>query len=78
MDEFAFTEDRVSKLKEKYGDRLYQVERKAKNRYVYVLADKRKKKQIMNNKLFDIYPYPKKANKRYNATYKPTIQTKIF
>jgi hypothetical protein len=78
MDEFAFTKDRVSKLKEKYGDKLYQVERKAKNRYVYVLADKRTKKQIMNNKRFKIHPYPKKANKKYNATYKPIIQTKMF
>ena len=78
MDEFAFEEDRVNKLKQKYGDKLYQVERKAKNRYVYVLADKRTKKQIMNSKLFKIHPYPKKANKKYNATYKPAIQTKIF
>lgn len=78
MDEFAFTEDRVSKLKEKYGDKLYQVERKAKNRYVYVLADKRTKKQIMNSKLFNIYPYPKGDNKNYDTSYKPTIQIKLI
>lgn len=35
MDEFAFQEDRIEKLKEKYGDLLYQVERKPKHRYIY-------------------------------------------
>ena len=78
MDEFAFTKNRIEKLKEKYGDKLYQVERVAKNRYVYVLANKRIKKQIMKNKLFEILPYPKGENKKYDTSYKPTIQTKIF
>jgi hypothetical protein len=78
MDEFAFQENRVEKLKEKYGDLLYQVRREPKYRYVYILADKRLKKQMMQDKLFQIYPYPKGENLRYDASYKPTIQTQLF
>jgi hypothetical protein len=78
MDEFSFQENRVEKLKEKYGDQLYQVRREPKYRYVYVLADKRFKKEIMQNKLFEIKKYPKGDNERYDASYKPLIQTELF
>jgi hypothetical protein len=78
MDEFSFQSDRVKKLKEKYGDDLYQVKREAKHRYVYVLADKRKKNQIMSKRLFKIEPYPKGQNKRYDSSYMPSIQTTLF
>lgn len=78
MDEFRFEKNRIKKLKEKYGDRLYQVERKAKYRYVYTIANKKDKKNIMKEKLFDIKLYPKGNNKRYDSSYKPTIQTELF
>ncbi len=78
MDEFAFTEDRIEKLKEKYGDQLYQVRREPKYRYVYVLTNKKLKKQIMNNKLFESKPYPKGENTRYDASYKPIVQVSLF
>ena len=78
MDEFAFTENRIEKLKEKYGDLLYQVKREPKYRYVYIVADKRLKKEIMMNKQFEEKPYPKGDNKRYNADFKPLIQTELF
>lgn len=78
MDEFAFKENRIEKLKEKYGDLLYQVRRESKYRYVYVLADKRIKKEIMSNKLFELKPYPKGENKRYDASYTPNIQLNLF
>ena len=78
MDEFAFTEDRIEKLKEKYGDQLYQVRREPKYRYVYVLANNTLKKEIMNHKLFESKPYPKGENTRYDASYSPSIQTELF
>ena len=78
MDEFAFEKDRIKKLKQKYGDKLYQVERPAKNRYVIFCGTKKQKKKLFNNKLFDIKPYPKGNNKRYDASYKPVTQTKLF
>jgi hypothetical protein len=78
LDEFAFEDNRLEKLKEKYGEQLYQVKREPKYRYVYVLADKRLKREIMKNKSFTIKPYPKGKNTRYDANYKPTIQTILF
>ena len=78
MDEFAFEEDRVKKLKEKYGDDLYQVERTPKNRYVFFCGSKKQKKDLLKNKLFEIKPYPKGQNKNYDASYKPSVQTTLF
>jgi hypothetical protein len=78
MDEFAFEDNRIEKLKQKYGDLLYQVKREPKYRYVMVLANKSFKSQIMKNKLFEIKPYPKGENKRYDASYKPSIQMNLF
>ena len=78
FDEFAYQKNRVEKLKQKYGDKLYQVERPAKNRYVYVIANKKQKKQILKEKLFQIKPYPKMKNKNYDTSYKTTTQTELF
>ena len=78
MDEFPFQKDRIKKLKEKYGDDLYQVRREAKHRYIYILANKRDKKNIMQHKLFDIKPYPKGENKKYDSSYQPQVQINLF
>jgi hypothetical protein len=78
MDEFAFEQDRVKKLKEKYGDQLYQVMREPKYRYVYILSDRKLKRKIMAEKMFDIKPYPKGDNKRYDSSYKPNVQLTLF
>lgn len=78
MDEFAFEPNRIDKLKEKYGDDLYQVERPPKNRYVFFCGTKKQKKRFLNESLFEIKPYPKGQNKNYDASYKPSIQTTLF
>ena len=78
MDEFAFEKNRIEKLKEKYGDKLYQVKREPKYRYVYVIGNKNQKKQIMNHKRFNILEYPKGKNIYYDASYKITTQTELF
>lgn len=49
MDEFSFQKDRVKKLKDKYGDRVYYVQRPAKNRYVYFIGSKRDKKNMLKS-----------------------------
>ena len=69
---------RVEKLKEKYGNKLYQVKRAPKYRYVYIIANKNQKKQIMNHKRFKILKYPKGQNTNYDASHKITIQTELF
>ena len=78
MDEFAFQEDRIKKLKEKYGDLLYQVERKPKHRYIYFLGNKYQIKQFYKNANFKSCEYPKGENKRYDASYKPVSQINLF
>lgn len=78
MDEFPYQKNRIEKLKEKYGDNLYQIERKPKNRYVYFIGSKTEKKKMFKNKRFEVLPYPKGDNKRYDSSYKPTIQTRLF
>lgn len=78
MDEFAFQDDRINKLKEKYGDLLYQVERKPKHRYLYFLGKKNDIKNMKSNALYKVEQYPKGENKRYDASYSPTLQTQLF
>tara|TARA_Y100001972_G_C7541117_1_gene272257 strand:+ start:44 stop:730 length:687 start_codon:yes stop_codon:yes gene_type:complete len=78
MDEFAFEKNRIEKLKEKYGDKLYQVKREAKYRYVYVIANKKQKKEIIKHKRFNILKYPKGQNTNYDTSYKTTTQTELF
>ena len=78
LDEFAFEKNRIEKLKEKYGDELYQVKRDAKYRYIYFLGNKTQKKQMIKSKLFDIKQYPKGENKRYDSSFNPAIQYNLF
>lgn len=78
MDEFSFQENRVEKLKQKYGSDLYQIERPPKNRYVLFWGTRKQKNQIKKHKLFESKPYPKDINTRYDASYKVTIQQRLF
>lgn len=48
-------------LKEKFGDRLYFVDRPRKHRYVYFNASKSRKKQLQNKLRYPVLPYPKAA-----------------
>ena len=65
-------------LKEKYGDRLYKKQESEKHRYFYFCGNKRDKKVFYKNFKYEKQPYPKGENKRYNAEYKPAIQTQLF
>ncbi len=49
--------------------------RSSKHRYIYFTGNKKKWFKKLNYKQ---EPYPKGDNKRYNASYKPTIQTHLF
>lgn len=59
-------------------DDLYKQPLSRKHRYVYFLGSKSQKKIMKKNLKYKIHPYPKGDNKRYDASYKPTIQTKLF
>ena len=71
-------ENRVEWLREKYGDKLYMKERPRKHRYFYFVGDKRDKKKMMKELPYQIQPYPKGENKRYDASYQPTTQIKLL
>jgi hypothetical protein len=49
-----------------------------KNRYIFISANKKDRKKIVSNLKLKQLPYPKGANKRYDASYKPIIQKELF
>jgi hypothetical protein len=49
-----------------------------KHRYFKFLGDKREVKIMTSDLIYGIVPYPKGDNKRYDASYKPTIQQTLF
>jgi hypothetical protein len=53
------------------SDRFVVIQRPRKHRYVYFTG----KKYDLN---YDVYDYPKGKSKRYDATYKPQVQTQLF
>lgn len=49
-----------------------------KHRYVLVSATSRDKNKIMSKFKLEIKKYPKGENKRYDASYKPSVQMQLF
>lgn len=49
-----------------------------KHRYIYFIGSKTQKKNMLKNFKYEIKPYPKGENKRYDASYKPKVQGKLF
>tara|TARA_Y100001937_G_scaffold123526_1_gene186542 strand:+ start:677 stop:1309 length:633 start_codon:yes stop_codon:yes gene_type:complete len=52
--------------------------RSSKHRYIYFVGCKSKVKNWTEKLNYKIKPYPKGKNKRYNSSYKPTIQKELF
>ena len=52
--------------------------RSSKLRYIYFVGSKSKIKNWTEKLNYKIEPYPKGQNKRYNSSYKPTIQKELF
>ena len=50
--------------------------RSSKHRYIYFIGSK--KKHWISQLKYPKQPYPKGDNKRYDASYQPTIQTKLL
>jgi hypothetical protein len=70
--------DRVAYLKELYGDKLYMDYRPRKHRYFYFKGNKFEIKKMKEQLKFEIEPYPKGENKRYDSSYKPNVQMELF
>jgi len=50
-----------AEIREKYGDAFKLVDRPRKHRYVYLNADKRRKRELLTKLKYEIQPYPKRA-----------------
>ncbi len=72
------SKNRVEQLKAKFGDKLYSKPRDRKHRYIYFLGTRNQKLNFNKSLNYKIEPYPKGENKRYDASYKPTIQKQLF
>ena len=53
-------------------------QRPQKHRYVYFIGNKTQKKKMLKALNYKIQSYPKGNNKRYDASYKPQVQEKMF
>jgi len=53
-------------------------ERPQKHRYVYFTGSKTNKKHFKKQLNYEAKPYPKGDNKRYDASYSPIVQSKLF
>jgi len=78
MDMSRGKENRVQWLRDKFGDDLYMRERPRKHRYFYFVADKRDKKRMIQLMPYEVQPYPKGENKKYDASYQPNTQIQMF
>ena len=71
-------ENRMEALRQMFGDRLYYVERPQKHRYFYFLGNKKQVKDMFKMLPYELQPYPKGENKRYDASYIPSTQKTLF
>lgn len=71
-------ENRLQWLKDKFGDDLIQIDRPQKHRYFYFIGSKTQKQKMIKMIPYEIKPYPKGENKRYDSSYRPEVQTKLF
>lgn len=53
-------------------------EQKGKHRYVYFVGNKRQKRRMEDALTYEEKPYPKGDNEKYDASYKPVTQNKLF
>jgi len=78
MDMSRGKENRVQWLRDKFGDNLIMIERARKHRYFYFLGNRKEVKKINEMLPYKKEPYPKGDNKRYDSSYVPTNQEKLF
>lgn len=62
----------------KLGHKLTKIKQKGKHRYFYFVGSKNQKKTMLKNLKYKQEPYPKGDNKRYDASFKPGIQLRLF
>ena len=58
--------------------KLFRKKRSSKHRYIYFIGTKRHKKNWKKLLRYDIQEYPKGENQRYDASYRPNTQRRLF
>jgi hypothetical protein len=64
----------LEKIKEKYGDDFYHIERSRKHRYIIFHGSKNDKKILKSKLKYKTQPYPKGETSQYEITHKPSTQ----
>jgi hypothetical protein len=59
-------------------DKFHMIDRPRKHRYIYFLGDKKQKKEMLSKLNYEVVPYPKGDNKRYETDHIPTVQGVLF
>lgn len=60
------------------GDRTQRIERSAKHRYVFIVGSRRDKRKFRDLLRYDVLPYPKGENKKYDAGQEVMTQPVLF
>ena len=68
----------ISQVLDMYADKVTVSERSRKHRYFYFLGSKSDKKAMRKSLKYNVVPYPKGDNIRYDTSYKPTTQLCLF
>jgi len=57
---------------------VIKIHKKLKYRYLYILGDKRQKKELLKALRWEILPYPKGESQRYEINYEPSENESLF
>lgn len=71
-------ENRLQWLRDKFGENLIMIDRPRKHRYFIFIGSKTAKQKMQKMLPYKVQAYPKGENKRYDSTYKPTVQATLF
>ena len=64
----------LEKIKQKYKEKFYYIERSRKHRYILFHGTKNDKKILKSKLKYEVQPYPKGKTNRYDITHKPSTQ----
>ena len=64
----------LEKIKQKYKEKFYYIERSRKHRYILFHGTKNDKKILKSKLKYEVQPYPKGKTNRYDITHKPCTQ----
>lgn len=71
-------ESPVEYMRARFGDDFYLEDRPRKHRYVYICANKKDRKRILSELMYQTEPYPKGDSRRYEIDYLPATQSQLF